>query len=112
MQSNELSARVVAFQFAAALERYEMELRSLTVPWLDLGLLKRLQREFRQLRMLGAALPKVSVSWMAVLVSRDRLLQALRARTGRATAALHDHLVSVEDLRARCVHLLLRKELA
>jgi len=112
MQKNEFSARVVAFQFAAALERYELALRALKMPWLDLALLRRIQREFRQLRILGAALPRVSVSWMAVLVSRDHLLQALRAHTGRATAALHEHLASVEDLRARCLHLLARQETA
>ena len=112
MESRDFPARVAAFQFAAALERYEMDLRSLALPWRDLGLLRRLRREFGQLRMMGASLPPLSVAWVAVLVSRDRLLQALHARTGRAAAALQEHLVSVEDLRTRCLHLLVRRELA
>jgi len=112
MQSNENSVRVLAFQLAATLERYEMELRTLADAWLDAALLRRLQDEFRQLRLLGASLPRLAGAWIAVLVSRAHLLQALHTPRSRVARALQDHLVSVEDLRARCLHLLVRRELA
>lgn len=103
MHIKEFSARVVTFKLAAALEQYEMDLRSLTECWLDADALRRLQQEFGAMRILGASLPRLSVSWVAVLVSRTKLLHALCARTAAAGSALHEHLAAVAVLRTRCL---------
>lgn len=103
MHIKEFSTRVATFKLAAALEKYEMDLRTLVDTWLDPELFRRLQEEFSELRILGASLPRLSVSWIAVLVSRARLLQALCSRTGPAVSALHEHLQAVEGLRKRCL---------
>lgn len=106
MHIKEFSARVVTFKLAAALEKYEMDLRSLAQPWYDPDVFRRLQEQFGELRMLGASLPRLSVSWVAVLVSRTKLLQAIAQRTSAAGSALHDHLVAVERLHARCLRMI------
>lgn len=103
MHIKEFSTRVVSFQLAAALEKYEMDLRALAASCRDPELFRRLQQEFGQLRLLGASLPRLSVAWVAVLVSRTRLLQALCDRTASAGAALHEHLAAVDALRKRCL---------
>lgn len=103
----ELTAPVVTFKLAAALETYEMDLRALAEPGVQPHRLRRLQREFGELRRLGAALPRLSVSWVAVLVSRARLLQAICSRSGAAASALlHEHVAAVQALRQRCLRLL------
>ena len=100
MHIKPFSARVLSFQLAAALERYELDLRALAGGWRDPELFRRLHEQFGELRLLGAALPKLSVSWVAVLVSHARLLPALCSRAGpAATALLQEHLAAVERLR-------------
>lgn len=103
MHIKEFSTRVVTFKLAAALGKYEMDLRALADTWLDPDLFRRLQQEFSALRLLGASLPRLSVCWVAVIVSRARLLQTLCSRTGPAVSALHEHLLAVEILRKRCL---------
>ena len=103
MHINEFSTRVVTFKLAAALEKYEMDLRALAASWCDPDLLRRIEQEFSELRILGASLPRLSVSWVEVLVSRARLLQARYGRGGPAFANLHEHLAAVEGLRKRCL---------
>jgi hypothetical protein len=108
MHVKHFSARVVSFKLAAALEQYEMDLRALADAWLEPHLLHRLQQDFGELRILGASVPRLSVAWVAVLVSRTRLLQATWTRGGMAVAmaALHEHLAAVEGLRRRCLRIL------
>lgn len=107
MHIKEFSTRVVTFKLAAGLERYEMDLRRLAGEFLDAQLWRRLQSEFGELRILGASLPKLSVAWVAVLVSRARLLQAACGRTGPAFAAvLQEHLAAVEGVRRRCLRMM------
>lgn len=106
MQIKDFSSRVVTFKLAAALEKYEIDLRALAEGWLDRDAFRRVQEEFSELRILGASLPRLSVSWVAVLVSRARLLQELCSRTGSAMGALQEHLTDVEGLRRRCLRLI------
>lgn len=104
MRIQQLSAPVAMFKLAAALESYDMRLRALAERSLDVDLVRRLQREFGELRLLCASLPKLSVSWTAVLLSRARLLQALCQRAKPAASTLlHEHLAAVEGLRLRCL---------
>ena len=106
MQIKELSARVMTFKLAAALEKYEMDLRALADPWFDPDVFRRLQQQFGELRLLGASLPRLSVSWVAVLVSRTKLLHALGQRTAAVGTAFHEHLAAVERLHARCLRMI------
>jgi hypothetical protein len=106
MHIKEFSARVVTFKLAAALEKYEMDLRALADPWFDPDVFRRLHDQFGELRMLGASLPRLSVSWVAVLVSRTELLHALGQRTAAAGVALQEHLAAVERLHARCLRMI------
>jgi hypothetical protein len=106
MHIKEFSARVITFKLAAALEKYEIDLRALAHSWLDPEAFRRLQEEFSELRILGASLPRLSVSWVAVLVSRARLLPSLCSRNGPAMTALQEHLAAVEGLRQRCLRLI------
>ncbi|RYF18063.1 MAG: hypothetical protein EOO30_04470 [Comamonadaceae bacterium] len=107
MHIKEFSTRVVTFKLAAGLERYEMDLRALAGACRDAEVFRRLQSEFSELRILGASLPKLSVAWVAVLVSRTRLLQALCGRTAPAfSALLQEHLAAVEGLRRRCLRMM------
>lgn len=103
MHIKQFSNRVVTFKLAAALEKYEMDLRALADSWLDAESCRRLLAEFGELRILGASVPRLSVAWVAVLVSRARLLQALFDRTASTAAALHEHLLAVDGLRKRCL---------
>lgn len=106
MHIKEFSARVVTFKLAAALEKYEMDLRTLADSWFDAELFRRLQQEFGDLRILGASLPKLSVGWVEVLVSRARLLQALGGRSVTLLSALQEHLAAVEGLHRRCLRMI------
>ncbi|MEJ8840154.1 hypothetical protein [Ramlibacter sp. AN1133] len=106
MHMKDFSARVVTFKLAAALEQYELDLRALAESWLDADAFRRLQQEFGAMRILGASLPRLSVSWVAVLVSRTRFLQSLCGRSGSAALALHEHLAAVERLRSRCLRMI------
>jgi hypothetical protein len=106
MHIKDFSARVITFKLAAALERYEVDLRALTDTWLDAELFRRLRDEFSELRILGASLPKLSVSWVEVLLSRARLLQALGGRPALLLPALQAHLAAVEGLHRRCLRMI------
>jgi hypothetical protein len=103
MHMKEFSARVVTFKLLAALEQYELDLRALTESWVDAEALRRLQQEFGAMRILGASLPRLSVSWVAVLLSRARLLQAWCGRSEQLRAALQEHLAAVKGLRFNCL---------
>src|SRR5206468_13012 len=106
MHSKDFSPRVVTFKLAAALEAYESDVRALAHAWRDPDLLRRLQAQFRELRVLGAALPRLSVSWVAVLLSRTKWLDALLSRGVPAAAALQEHQAAVEGLRRGCLRMM------
>ena len=108
----QLSARALTFKLAAALEQYEADVRALVDNWLDRDLYRRLEEELKQLRIYCASLPRLSVSWMDVLVSRARLMQALVRRgvqvpgPTREARLLGEHLAAVEGLRRRCLRMM------
>ena len=105
MHIKEFSARVVSFKLLAALEQYELDLRALAESWIDAEALRRLQQEFGAMRILGASLPRLSVSWVAVLLSRARLLQAWCGGE-QVRVALQDHLAAVRGLRFNCMRMI------
>jgi hypothetical protein len=103
LHAKNFSAPVVTFKLAAALEQYEEDLRACAETWRDGDLFRRIQQQFAELRILGASLPKLSASWVAVLVSRAQLLDALCHRTAPVMTALQDHLSAVACVRERCL---------
>jgi hypothetical protein len=106
MHMKEFSARVVTFKLLAALEQYELDLRALTESWVDVEAVRRLQQEFGAMRILGASLPRLSVSWVAVLLSRARLLQAWSGCSDHVVGALQEHLAAVKGLRFNCLRMI------
>jgi hypothetical protein len=107
MRLKEFPAPVAMFKLAAALERYEMDVRALAGRSFDREVYRRLQHEFSHLRCLCASLPKLSVSWVAVLLSRTRLLHAVRQRAGATASALvQEHLAAVDSLRSSCLRMM------
>jgi hypothetical protein len=107
MRTKEVSARVAAFRIAAALDHYETDVRALADRRYDLALWRRIAGRSRQLRIQCAALPRLSVSSMAVLMSQVRLLRAVCARAGpRTQAVLQEHLRAIEVLRGGCVRIM------
>lgn len=106
MQGKVLSPRVLTFKFAAALDNYEIDVRKLAQGWRDPELFRRIQGQFNELRKFGASLPRLSVNWVAVLVSRARLLQELLESAELPLPTLQEHLAAVEGLRCRCLRVL------
>jgi hypothetical protein len=110
MRLQKFSAHVLTFKLAAALEQYEVDVSRLVDTWLDTELYRQLEEELKELRLYCASLPKLTVSWVAVLLSRARLLHALSSHIPYAhTAAprlLYEHLRAVETLRKRCLRML------
>jgi hypothetical protein len=103
------SARAVSFKLAAALENYELDIRALVDSWWDTELVRRVEADLRQLTLYTASLPRLSVSWAAVLLSRAKLLKALCSRAALGAfdvGVLHEHLSAVEGLRRRCLRLM------
>ena len=103
MQIKNLSPRALTFKLAAALEQYEEDLRALADTWLDPDLFRRIQQDFSELRILGAALPKLSASWVAVLLSRAHLVDAVSRHTESVLSVLQEHLSAVNSVRQRCL---------
>ena len=102
----------IAFQLAAALDAYEQDLDRLVACRDDLELYQQVSQQMDQMRMYAAALPKLSVPWVEVLVGHFELTHCMwRLQGGEACLdqlrALHGrHRQSVEDLRARTRRLL------
>lgn len=107
MQKKDFSPRVATFMLAAALEKYEVDLRKLVDTWLDLELYRQLQAQWHQLRIYCAALPRLSAAWVAVLVSHGKLLNLL-TRNARPAAMelLQEHLAAVDRLHQRCLRMI------
>ena len=91
MHVKEFSARVVTFKLAAALEKYEMDLRALAEPWIEPEVFRRLHEQFGELRMLGASLP------------RPRLEADACSRPHPARAAARARMAKGRSVRGNCV---------
>jgi len=65
-------ASVIAFQLLATLEEYERDLQSLSASSSDAAL-QAASARFDTMRSLAAGLPKLSVCWVEVLISRHEL---------------------------------------
>jgi hypothetical protein len=106
----------VAFQLAAALERYELDLAVLMDTWLDMDRYREVSEQVEQIRMYAAALPQLSVAWVEVLISHAELIHHMwRRQNARPAPAPEEvrelrkrHAAAIERMRAGCLRLLAR----
>lgn len=98
----------IAAQLAADLVSYREGLRQLLQRHWEPDLYRELSEQFDRIQMKAAALPRLSVAWTEVLISRAELMQALwNLRTptrinGRVEALHARHGQRVDDLIATC----------
>ena len=104
----------IAFQLAAALEKYEQQVARMVDTWLDMDLYREVSDQIEEIRMFAAALPQLSVPWVELLIAHAELVHSLwrlrfqdvaadRERFGEVRA---HHTACVESLRHRCLRLL------
>lgn len=106
----------IAFQLAAALERYEQDVGALTRSWLDMDLYREVSEQVDQIRLYSASLPQLSVPWVELLIAHAELIhQMWRAQNARAVpgedtfAQTHErHARAVRTLHQGCLCLLAR----
>lgn len=114
-QSQALDA--IAFQLAAALEKYDHDAGTMIETWLDMGLYRQVSDEVEQIRMYSAALPQLSVQWVELLIAHAELVHSLWRLRFREIEADGDRLAEIRQrhsdcvrtLRARCLRLLARR---
>ena len=106
----------IAFQLAAALERYEQDVAAMVDSWLDMDLYTQVSEQIEQIRMYSTALPQLSVQWAELLIAHAELVHSLwRLRfrddpvdRGKLDDARARHSACVESLKSRCMRLLAR----
>lgn len=103
----------IAFQLAATLDAYEQALGQLRLPGPAPDALARLAQHFDEMQLYAASLPQLSVSWVALLISRAEFTHHLwRAHgatdTGNLPLLLEQHKEAIGTLRSRCRRLLRR----
>lgn len=108
----ELSA--IAFQLLASVEDYEQALADVPVQGPEPELLARLAADFDQMQLQAATLPQLSVSWVALLISRAELMHRLWVphqnhaphAGGEFGELLEQHREAVHALRCRAMRLI------
>jgi hypothetical protein len=66
-----------ALEVEAALDRYERHVRELVQTWLDMDLYREVSVEIDAIRACCAAVPELSVPWVALLISHADLVHCL-----------------------------------
>ena len=106
----------IAFQLAAALEKYGQDVDMLVDSWLDMDLYDRVGVQVEQIRMFSGAVPQLSVQWAELLIAHAELVHFLwRLRfpeDARDRARLEEvrqrHAACIVSLRTRCLRLIAR----
>jgi hypothetical protein len=95
----------IALQLIEALELYEADVKLLCRNWLDMEHYQSVSQQVDELRLYAAALPRVSVQWVAVLISHAELIHSLwkarRSESGDAASVenlLTDHIAAIRLL--------------
>lgn len=98
----------IARQLQQQLQAYDAGVRELLERRWDPELYRSLSDQFDRMQMLASALPRVSVSWTELLISRAELMHAvwtLRAPSrinGKVVALQAQHSVLVQEVARRC----------
>ena len=106
----------VAGQLAMSLAAYERGLTSLLEERWDPDLYRHLCDDFDRIQMYASSLPRMSVEWTELLISRVELAQALWSlRTparvdGKVVAMLANHRARIADVVSRCASFRARPE--
>ena len=114
-QSNALDA--IAFQLAGALEKYDQDVERMVDTWLDMELYCSVSDQVEQIRMYSAALPRLSVFWVELLIAHAELVHSLwrlhfrqdpldRSRLEEVRVR---HSGCVASLRSRCLRLIAQR---
>lgn len=103
----------IAFQLAATLDAYEQELGKVRLGGPTVDTLAQMAQHFDQMQLYAASLPQLSVSWVALLISRAEFTHHLwraqgRTETGNLQLLLEQHKDAIEGLRSRCRRMLRR----
>jgi len=110
--SHQAEQRAITFQLTAALDAYEHDLQALFDTPSEAAIYQRLAQHFDQMQMYAASLPQLSVSWVALMISRAELMHALWRDAQDAGAhadgalLLEQHRDAVDALRRRCTRML------
>jgi hypothetical protein len=108
----------IAFQLAAALDRYDQDVGAMVETWLDMELYRCVSDEVEHIRLLSASLPQLSVAWVELLIAHAELVHSLwrlrfnddatdRVKLDEVRARHND---CVQSLRKRCLRLMSRSE--
>lgn len=104
--------RAIAFQLAAALERYEEQSAEMVRTWLDMDLYAQVSGLVDEMRLHCASLSRLSVPWVAFLISHSELVFCLWRLGSRPAggcpevqACVGRHSAALRDLRQCCVRL-------
>lgn len=104
----------IAFQLAATLDAYEQELEGLSLNVADAERQGRLAEHFDQMQAYAASLTELSVSWLALMISRAEFTHNLWSARERGRQAadlkllLDQHREAIAAMRARCTRMMRR----
>jgi hypothetical protein len=104
--------RAIAFQLACALERYDEDSAEMVRTWLDMELYAEVSRRVDEMRLHCGSLSRLSVPWVAFLISHSELVFCLWRTSERPSsscpevqACVSRHSAAVRDLRESCARL-------
>ncbi len=115
MSASQLPAQTaIAFQFAAALETYERDLKAMVVPGFNPEACAHVAQHMDQMRLYATSLPMLSVAWVEVLIRHFELTHALwqhqrgQVEWKRIDLLYADQKGAVGRLHKQCVRLIAR----
>lgn len=108
----------IAFQLAAALDRYDTDVECMVDTWLDMDVYSSVSDQIEQIRLYAGALPHVSVFWVELLIAHAELVHSLwrlrfqedPSERERLDDVRARHSICVASLRNRCMRALARGE--
>ena len=97
------AVEAIAFQLAAALEKYATDTTAMIEGWPDLELYRSVSDEVEKIRMYSSALPETRVQWVELLIAHAELIHFLwRMQYGKQRDA-QTELVNVREHHADCI---------
>lgn len=107
----------IALQLVASLNAYERDVGRMIDSWLDMELYRKVSEQVEEIRLYSAALPRMSVQWVELLIAHAELVHCLwrlrfredESQHGQLQEARCRHTACVATLRARCLRELNRK---
>lgn len=101
------AVKALAFQLAAALERYEEHACAFAERCLDTELYRTLSAEIDEIQRFSASLPGISVAAVALLIAHSEFVYTV-LREGDSQAARLKHEAAVGALRRACLRQIAR----